>query len=46
MRTEIRRPRRWGRYVKCFLLWGLLAALALLDALLVYELAMAAVMSR
>ena len=45
--TEIGRPRCWWRFAKGFLLWALLAALALLDALLLYELAMAAwVMTR
>lgn len=42
MRTEMRRPHRRGRMLAGALLWALLAALALLDALLLYELAMVA----
>ena len=45
MRTERRRPHRGGRMLAGALLWALLAALALFDALLLYELAMV-VMSR
>lgn len=45
MRTEMRRPHRWGRMLAGALLWGLLVLLALFDALLLYELAMV-VMSR